>query len=343
MTRGEPFAARSDVGLVREGNEDRYLAHPPVFAVADGMGGHLAGEVASALTVELLEAAASGPTVPDAAAIVGVLERSNKAIRERARNSPELEGMGTTCTAVVISSRAVEIAHVGDSRAYLLRAGVLRQLTEDHSLVATMVRDGLLTPAEASADERRNIVTRALGANDEVRVDRVTANLEPGDRLLLCSDGLSGQVTDAQIREVLASSPDAARVADRLIERSNAAGGDDNVTVVVIDPDGLPAVAAAAAGARPPAAARDVASRDDLSDGPPDRRGPRPTSVVMTGVIALAIFVAARGAMDGANGPSAAPSESASPSAATPSPSASATTTPSPSASASPSGASAAP
>ena len=148
--------------------------------------------------------------------------------------------MGTTCT-VVLLDRAMTVAHVGDSRAYRLRGERLEQLTDDHSLVATMVREGIIDPADAATDGRRNIITRALGAEDEVRVDVVTSDLAPGDRLLLCSDGLHGQVDDAAIASALRDEPDPAAAVNRLISLANAAGGEDNVTVIVIDPDMLAA------------------------------------------------------------------------------------------------------
>jgi PPM family protein phosphatase len=236
---GPGFAARSDVGRVRTGNEDRYLARPPVFAVADGMGGHQAGEVASALAIDQLERASDGQVRTDSGAIVAAIERSNAAIREYARAHPEVAGMGTTCTVAVVSARVVDIGHVGDSRAYRFRNGDLEQLTEDHSVVAAMVRQGLLDPDEAVTDARRHIVTRALGAEDDIQVDVVSAELASGDRVLLCSDGLSGLVPRQAIAAVLASEPDPGRGADRLIYLANEAGGDDNVTVIVIDPERL--------------------------------------------------------------------------------------------------------
>ena len=238
MADGPGFAARSDVGLVRSGNEDRFLARPPLFAVADGMGGHQAGEVASGLTVDLIEETAARTAAPTADDVVDAILRSNVAIRREAMLRADLAGMGTTCTVVVIDA-AVHVAHVGDSRAYLYREGELAQLTEDHSLVASMVREGIIDPADAVTDRRRNILTRALGAEDQVRVDVVTADRAPGDRILLCSDGLHGQVADASIASVLREAADPAGAADRLLGLANAAGGDDNVTVIVIDPDSI--------------------------------------------------------------------------------------------------------
>ena len=236
MPGGPGFAAGSDVGSTRTDNEDRFLARPPLFAVADGMGGHQAGEVASELAISLLDETADRSSTPDTDAVVETIERSNAAIRREARLRSDLAGMGTTCTVVVIDG-TIRVAHVGDSRAYRFRAERLEQLTDDHSLVASMVRDGLMDPADALTDGRRNIITRALGAEDQVRVDVVTADLAPGDRLLLCSDGLHGQVDDPTIASVLRDEPDPARAVERLIGLANAAGGVDNVTVIVIDPD----------------------------------------------------------------------------------------------------------
>jgi serine/threonine protein phosphatase PrpC len=247
------FGARSDVGRQRTGNEDRYLARPPVFAVADGMGGHQAGEVASTIAVEALEAATRGADGPDGRVVVDSLERSNRAIRDRASERPELAGMGTTCTVALVADGVVRIGHVGDSRAYLFRDGSLAQLTEDHSLVASMVREGIIDPDDALTDGRRNIITRALGAEDDVRIDQVTTELRPGDRLLLCTDGLTGQVPEPDIVAVLAAEGDPEHAAQRLVDAANAAGGDDNVTVIVVDPDRLaPAAVTSAVAVEPP-------------------------------------------------------------------------------------------
>jgi len=235
MADGPGFAARTDVGLKRSDNEDSFLARSPLFVVADGMGGHQAGEVASRLAVttlaETIEAAVPAPDQ-----VVEALERSNLEIRSEARRDAALAGMGTTCTVLVIGD-SVRIAHVGDSRAYRFREGLLEQLTEDHSLVATMVRAGLLDTESARTDGRRNVVTRALGAEDEVLVDRIDTDLVPGDRYLLSTDGLHGQVEDAAIAAVLGERTTAAEAADELVRLANEAGGDDNVTVIVIDVD----------------------------------------------------------------------------------------------------------
>ena len=287
---GPGFAARSDVGLVRDGNEDRFLARAPLFAIADGMGGHQAGEVASGLAIALLEDATDAAAVPDTDQIVEAIERSNAAIRREARLQTDLAGMGTTCTVVVVDT-AIHVAHVGDSRAYLFRDGRLRQLTEDHSLVASMVREGILDPVDALTDRRRNILTRALGAEDQVRVDVVSADRAAGDRLLLCSDGLHGQVADAAIATVLRDTLDPADAADGLIGLANAAGGDDNVTVVVIDPDAL--VRAGDGRSQADAAAATDGSTPIATPDPGRRRRRASRVVLLLVLLVLAILLLA--------------------------------------------------
>ncbi len=231
------------------------------------MGGHLAGEVASQLAIDAVGATIETTPAPDEAGLVDALERSNAAIRGEARDHPELDGMGTTCTVVAIGD-VVRIAHVGDSRAYRFRDGRLEQLTQDHSLVASLVREGVIDAARARTDARRNIVTRALGAEDEVRVDRVETDRAAGDRLLLCTDGLHGQVDDAAIAAVLAAAATPADAADRLVGLANRAGGDDNVTVIVIDVDRLDAGRGRGC--------RHVGGSDAVERGTPSRAAPAP-------------------------------------------------------------------
>ena len=280
MTDGPGFSARTDTGLVRTGNEDRFLARSPVFAVADGMGGHLAGEVASQLAMDGIGEVADATPAPDAARLVGAIERSNSVIRREARDHPDLDGMGTTCTVAVIDG-GVRIAHVGDSRAYRFRGGRLDQLTQDHSLVASLVLGGIIDPADARTDGRRNIVTRALGAEDEVRVDRVETDIAPGDRLVLCTDGLHGQVDDAAIAAVLAEASAPSRTAERLVGLANAAGGDDNVTVIVIDIDDL--------GSEGIVRSTSQASVTERGPARPIRR----TMIVVVAALAITLVIAA--------------------------------------------------
>jgi PPM family protein phosphatase len=227
------WGAASAVGQVREGNEDEYLADPDrqLFAVADGMGGHRAGEVASATAIETLKTAyRTGRPLRQA------VEEANAAVFEKAEANPEMKGMGTTLTAVaLVDGGTAVLGHVGDSRAYLMRDGGVSRVTEDHSLVEQLVREGRLSPEEAAHHPQRAIITRALGIDPEVEVDRYEVDLRPGDRLLVCSDGLTNMVSDSSIGGVLRRQADAQRAADTLVEMANEAGGDDNITVVVID------------------------------------------------------------------------------------------------------------
>jgi len=233
---GTTYAARSDVGRVRAENEDRWLARPPLFVVADGMGGHAAGEVAAQLTIDAFSSLADARVAPiDGGVLAGAILGADDAIRQRAANDPSAAGMGTTCTALAVEGSTAHLAHVGDSRAYLLRTGRLTQLTDDHTLVAALVHDGVLEPEQAATDDRRHVILRALGVGDGVSADRLEVELRPGDRLLLCSDGLTGHLDGPALAEALGPGTPAA-AADRLVALALAAGGEDNVTVVVVDP-----------------------------------------------------------------------------------------------------------
>jgi protein phosphatase len=232
--------AGTDVGLARSGNEDSYLCGRTVFAVADGLGGHQGGEVASAMAVEPL-AALDGRAFADARqaaeALTAAIAEANRAILERAREDRTLWGMGTTVTAAAVAAdRLLQLAHVGDSRAYLLRGGgPLRQLTEDHTAVAEAVGRGLLTRAQAAVHPQRGVVTRAVGLDPGVRVDTPPPlELAEGDQVLLCSDGLTEVVDDERIAEVLAGQADGDGACRALIAAANDAGGPDNVTVVLL-------------------------------------------------------------------------------------------------------------
>ncbi len=233
----------TDIGRVRDGNEDSYLSQEPLFAVADGMGGHKGGEVASQLALDTLE---SGFRMESG--LAEQIRGANAAVFERSRADTAVQGMGTTLTAVVLHDMAATFAHVGDSRAYLLRAGDLRRLTEDHTLVNRLVRSGEITEAEAEVHPHRSVLTRALGTDPGVEVDEFTVTLTDGDRLLLCSDGLTGMVTEEQIAAILGAAPDPQDAADRLVRAANRAGGVDNITVVVLDVEAEPGDAEAAAG-----------------------------------------------------------------------------------------------
>lgn len=208
-----------------------------IFVVADGMGGHRTGELASKLAVknilEVTEKDAPSPTL-----LLEAFEEANDAIY-MAGQRPESRGMGTTTTALALDLPYALIAHVGDSRAYLLRDGVLSQLTQDHSWVAERLRQGLLTPAEARNHRWRNVITNALGSFPEARVDLIGLRVRPGDRFLICSDGLSGVLEDAVLQEVLESlPPDAA--AERLVKLANEWGGPDNISVIAVAVQRIP-------------------------------------------------------------------------------------------------------
>jgi protein phosphatase len=245
------WGARTDVGRGRSANEDAFVADQDrgLYAVADGMGGHRAGEVASATAIETLQSAfGTGGRIEDAVAA------ANAAVFTQASENPEMRGMGTTVTAVALTDgRYATIGHVGDSRAYLLRDGTLSQVTEDHSLVEQLVREGQLSPEEAAVHPQRAVITRALGIEPDVEVDVYEVDLHPGDRLLLCSDGLSNMVRGPQLEALLREQGDPQQAAEMLVDAANAAGGDDNITVVIVDalPDdeGVAAIGGAVAGA----------------------------------------------------------------------------------------------
>jgi len=225
---------RTDVGQVREGNEDSYLADSPVFVVADGMGGHLAGDVASATAIEVIQRDIAEVTEAEPDKLVAVLKNANAVIYGKAKDDESVRGMGTTCTLLVIEDSNAQLAHVGDSRAYLLRGGELRQVTEDHTLVGRMVSEGRIQPEEAQHHPQRSIITRALGVDSEVDVDLISLPLQEGDRLLLCSDGLTSMVEAGEIQDCLAAGGDPQQIADELVTKANDAGGDDNITVIVV-------------------------------------------------------------------------------------------------------------
>jgi serine/threonine protein phosphatase PrpC len=281
----------TDVGRVRQGNEDSYLLQDPVYAVADGMGGHIAGDVASATAVDVIAEGLRAAAPSDGAALAELVSRANEAIWEKARSDPRLRGMGTTCTLLLVDGAVAHIAHVGDSRAYLLRDGSLRQLTEDHTLVERMVREGRLSAEEAVNHPQRSIITRALGVDARVQVDVLREQLREGDRILLTSDGLTSMVDPADIEGALRDQDDPQSAAERLVEMANAAGGEDNVTVLVLDvtEDGAPAPPA------PAPARHDTRSGADPQVEPSRRRWIRPlvkTLVVAVAVAAAAVFAA---------------------------------------------------
>lgn len=219
----------SDTGRVRHHNEDRSVASSRILAVADGMGGAKAGEVAAQVAVDSVSAL----DAVDSESVRRAIERANRAIRRMASEDPDKSGMGTTMTAAVVRDGHLDVVHVGDSRAYLWRDGALSQVTEDHSVVGELVRRGSITAEEAENHPHRNVITRALGAEAEVQTDTVSTGLREDDVVLLCSDGLSSYVSEADIASALAAAPTLAAAARALVDRANAAGGIDNVTVVL--------------------------------------------------------------------------------------------------------------
>jgi PPM family protein phosphatase len=232
------WGGATHVGRVRSTNDDNYMARDDVglWAVADGMGGHRGGDVASAIACEALGRSFADHTVDG---LIEAIEQANQAVYETAAGDPELTGMGTTMVALAVvdeeGDEVLVVANVGDSRVYRYSVGELEQLTDDHSLVADLVREGTLSPEEAAVHPQRNIVTRALGVNDRVPVDTLTADPVAGDRYVLCSDGLFNEVTEPGIAAVLHRVDDPREAADELVRRAVDGGGRDNVTVVVVD------------------------------------------------------------------------------------------------------------
>jgi PPM family protein phosphatase len=220
----------TDIGRVREGNEDSYLVEPPLYAVADGMGGHKGGEVASQLALETVEALFH----KGEGTLGEQVREANKAVFSQSQSDASVSGMGTTLTAALVEGSQLRLAHVGDSRAYLLRAGAFRQLTADHTLVARMVKAGEITQEEARVHPHRNVITHSVGTAPDVKVDEDLIPLLDDDLVLLCSDGLTDMLTEEQIQAIVETEPDPQRAADRLIKAANRAGGVDNITVVLL-------------------------------------------------------------------------------------------------------------
>ncbi|WP_336249112.1 Stp1/IreP family PP2C-type Ser/Thr phosphatase [Stomatohabitans albus] len=232
--------ARTSTGRVRDHNEDSYYAGDLVAAVADGMGGHAAGEVASNLALQPV-IALEGVPYPDAESatkgLVNAVLEANELVLSHATDNPDQSGMGTTLTAVLMREGALHLAHVGDSRAYLFRDGTLTQLTTDHTLVNRLVQEGHLSEEEAKVHPHRSVITRAIGVDSNLDVDTLEPPLPmvPGDRFLLCSDGLSGPVSDEQIAAILANERIPERACRRLVDAANSNGGPDNITTIIID------------------------------------------------------------------------------------------------------------
>lgn len=233
MLRVAEHFERTDTGRQRRGNEDAYFARSPLFAVADGMGGAQAGEVASRLAVEVLEQG-----LPDSAGSIEErlrerVREANARINEVGQSDEQRAGMGTTLTVAHVGEDELTVAHVGDSRLYRLRDGTLERLTDDHTLVDELVRQGKLTPEEADEHPQRSIITRALGPERGVEADSRTWPARAGDVYLICSDGLTSMVGEGRVGELLAGAPSLSAAGRVLIEAANDAGGRDNITVVL--------------------------------------------------------------------------------------------------------------
>lgn len=229
------FGSRTDVGCVRDHNEDSLIVAPPLFAVADGMGGHAAGEVASEIAVKTLEDMA--PATADTEALCRAVMAANVAVFDAAQEN-ERFGMGTTLTAAVLEGERIAIAQVGDSRLYLLHQGNLQQITKDHSLMAEMIEAGELTEEEARTHPKRSVITRALGSDPNMVPDLYELDVAAGDRVLLCSDGLTTMLESREIEHLMLHHRDPQHCANALVNGAIAAGGLDNVTAIVIDVEG---------------------------------------------------------------------------------------------------------
>lgn len=235
--------ALTDTGRVREQNEDNLFSGSSVFAVADGMGGHQAGEVASEMALQPI-ADLDGRDFPDQAeatrALAEAIRQANRSVVDKAASDPAFQGMGTTLTAVLLREGRLHVAHVGDSRAYLLRQGErINQLTTDHTLVEQLVQEGRLSRDQVATHPQRSVITRAIGVEPRIEVDTLPPiELQAGDVVLLCSDGLSGLVSDERIASILRTHTDAADTCRALVDAANARGGHDNISVVVVRADG---------------------------------------------------------------------------------------------------------
>jgi PPM family protein phosphatase len=234
------YAGASDTGRKRRRNEDSYVVAPPLFAVADGMGGAQAGEIASKLAAAALEDTDAG-ALSGEERVMSLIQEANRRVYERSNEDPNASGMGTTITVALVEDTGVTIGHVGDSRAYRYRDGGIEQITEDHSLVNELMKSGKLSPEEAETHPQRSVITRALGTDPDVDVDSFTIETQAGDVFLLCSDGLTTMVDDDEILGVLERfHGDLDRATKSLVSAANRGGGEDNITVIafaIADPD----------------------------------------------------------------------------------------------------------
>jgi protein phosphatase len=270
----------TDPGRRRRRNEDVYVVEPPLFAVADGMGGAQAGEIAARLAADVLRegGAADGGEEEQ---VVSLIQAANRRVYERALTDAAVSGMGTTVTVALLGRGHVSFGHVGDSRAYLIREGELEQLTEDHSLVAELMRSGKLSPEEAETHPQRSVITRALGTDPDVDVDTFRVDTRPGDVFLLCSDGLTTMVGDDRILGVVEEHPgDLDAAARALVRMANRGGGEDNITVVFFQIG-----EESATTERLPAASEVAAEEEDTVDEEDTLSGLQPLPAVDTMVV----------------------------------------------------------
>jgi len=272
--------ADSDLGRQRQGNEDSFYVRSPLFVVADGMGGAQAGEVASETAVRAFERGL--PDGEPASGLVRLIEEANRRIHDRSRSDAHMAGMGTTLTAAYVAADdAVVIAHVGDSRAYLYRDGDLVRLTRDHSLVGELVARGKLTEEQAESHPQRSVITRALGPEPRVDVDVETHAARADDVFLVCSDGLTSMVPEAEVRRILAEAPGLEQAGRALISAANAAGGRDNITVILFRVESVDGGRAATAGPATVDAEADTGEYDTFEGEavqPPRQGVGRPTA-----------------------------------------------------------------
>jgi len=293
MTVVGSYAGRTDTGRRRRRNEDAFVLAPPLFAVADGMGGAQAGEVASKLAAAALEDTDPGRlTGPER--VASLIREANRRVHERSSSDPSTSGMGTTMTVALVEDVGVVIGHVGDSRAYLVRDGGIEQITEDHSLVNELLKSGRLSAHEAETHPQRSVITRAVGTDPDVDVDSFTIDARDGDVFLICSDGLTDMVDDERILETVERyGDDLDRMTKQLVVAANRGGGEDNITVVAFtigDRDGGDAGDTATMEAV--VIEPDDSTREDVhvpaapvSAAPPARR----VAIVLGGLILLAI------------------------------------------------------
>jgi protein phosphatase len=288
------YSGRTDTGRRRRRNEDAFVLAPPLFAVADGMGGAQAGEVASKLAAAALEDTDPGRlTGPER--VASLIQEANRRVHERSSSDPSTSGMGTTMTVALVEDEGVVIGHVGDSRAYLVRSGKIEQITEDHSLVNELLKSGRLSAHEAETHPQRSVITRAVGTDPDVDVDSFTIDARDGDVFLICSDGLTDMVDDAGILEAAEQyGKNLDRMTKELVAAANRGGGEDNITVVAFsigsrDGNDLGDTMAMEAVSLEPddATTEDVRVRATPPAGPPARR-----VVIVLGCLVLLAIVA---------------------------------------------------